>query len=192
MSISKQDFDALKHTLGEDWAKWVSEAAETQGKALEGASVQFKAMPKPPFGDDEDEDEEKKPEDKQISFTQKDIITLSAIKQLNDTATAQHAELDELRKQVKDLNNQIDQMKLGQGTQVDSMRRIEGYLGQLTGKQPASKAPQSQYFGGDANIDTAVQKNHEQQAQPKPVFEQMKASQNVVIPTMPNGDSSTQ
>jgi hypothetical protein len=167
---------------------------ETQGKDIKGAGVAFKM---PMNGDDEDgedmeDDKEADDSKKSINFSEKDFIVFEGMKQLGDFMQAMHKTTDELRKEVKDLANQLEQIKFGQGDVLDASRRQQSYFGQLLVQQPASKSHQTQYQGGNPAIDEAVNKNHEQQQVPVPVFEQMKNSGGVVIPTIaPNGNNNS-
>lgn len=195
--VQKESYDELVKRVGQPFADSIVSHLESQGKDIKGAGVAFK-MPMPGDEDEEGEDmeDDKESDDKKsYAFDEKDYIMLSGMKQLGDFMQAMHKTTDDLRKEVKDLANQLEQVKLGQGDVLDASRRQQTYFGQLIGQQPASKSDNTLYTGGNPAIDKTLTENHAQQKQPVPVFEQMKNSGGVVIPTIapaPNGNNSTE
>lgn len=196
--VKKESYDELVKRVGKPFADSIVSHLESQGKDIKGAGVAFKM---PMNGEDEegedmeDDKGDKSDSEKSVDFTEKDYIVLAGMKQLGDFILGMQKTQDEQRKVIQDLANQVEQLKFGQGDVLDASRRQSLYFGQLTGQQPASKSNQTQYGGGNPAIDEAVNKNHEQQDQPKSVFEQMKNSGGVVIPTITpaaNGNNSSE
>ena len=184
---AKQD---LVNRLGKPFAESIIQHLESKGKDIEDKGVAWKMpnMPEDDEGEDMEDDkgDNKKPDSmKSLDLSEKDMMVFQGMKQLGDFMQAMHKTQDDLRKQVKDLSNQLEQMKDGQGNQTDTMRRMTQYFGQLTQQQPASKSKQTQYNGDDANIQEVLNKNHEQEPKPAPVFEQWKSNGNIEVPDYP-------
>lgn len=193
MSISKSDYQLLVSKVGQEYADHLVQAADAQDKAIEGAGVSFKSLPnlppvkvpiadkgENPFGGDEDEDDE---DEEMKSFSPTEIVMVSGLKQLTEHFVANLKELDETRKQVKDLSNQVDINNGSIGEVKDSLRRIEQHFKQLVNRQPASRSDKTMYDGGDPLVDTVITENHAEKSQPEPILNQI--SKQVSIPSVP-------
>ena len=196
--VKQDSYNELVERVGKSFADAIVTHLEKEGKNLEGAGVAFK-MPtvgEDESGEDMEDDKGDKPKDemKAIDFNEKDFIMLSGIKQLSDFIQAMHKTNDDLRKEVKDIGNQLEALKIAIGDTTDANRRMGGYFSELLNRQPASKSDATKYQGGNPAIDNPLQENHKQQDTPVPVFQQMKNNQGVTIPTIPtpapNGDST--
>lgn len=171
----------VEKEFGKETADYIVNLAIAQGKILEESGVAFKAK-KPPFGqdDDDEEDEDGKPKKPKKSISDESLLIMASSKQMNDETLKiignYAGQIDEARKETKDLGNRVGNLETAIGDVNDKMRRMSEYFGQLTGQQPrASKSAQTIVPEGDLHTDFIIKQNEEAARSNVPIFNQMKA-----------------